>query len=252
MNIGQMTYLVFDETTQQITTDSHVVMQDPDQTTVGDGLLIQLRKSDPNAPSGGSTSGFEGAEYLILHKNVRVVLRDVGNSGVLPSGPPAKKGVAEKGPSSAGGASAKKEPTTPEGPSPLVIMSEGPMRVDFARKTIPVDEGPPEPPPPTKARFDRNVVALQSHPGKQPDQLNCDTLQLTLVPAEKPPQPKASSAEPDKKTEDPTSATLTALDDPSKTPGGTGPVVAGSPDAKNEEARGESRSQSGGCGPIRG
>ena len=30
--------------TQQITTESHVVIEDPDMVTTGDGMLVQLRK----------------------------------------------------------------------------------------------------------------------------------------------------------------------------------------------------------------
>ena len=200
MNIGPMTRLVFDDGTQQITTDSHVVVQDADQTTTGDGLMIQMRKKDPNDPAGRASSGFEGAEYLILQKFPRVVLRDVGNSGVMPHSGPSKKSQKEavvKVQGSGGGSAGKKDqPAAPEEPSPLVVMSDGPMRVDFAKNPLPVEEGPPEPPAPTKVRFDRNVVALQIHPGRQPDQLNCDTLRLTLVPAEKLPEPKSSNPEP--------------------------------------------------------
>jgi hypothetical protein len=200
MNIGPMTRLVFDDATQQITTDSHVVVKDADQTTTGDGLVIQMRQKDPNAPAGRSSSGSEGADYLILPKNARVVLRDVGNSGVLPGSAPSKKSRKEavvKVQGSGGGSAGKKDqPAAPEEPSPLVIMSDGPMRIDFAKDPLPVEEGPPEPPAPTKVRFDRNVVALQTHPGRQPDQLNCDTLRLTLVPGGKPPEPKSSSPKP--------------------------------------------------------
>ena len=86
MNIGPMTYLEYDDAKHLITSSSHVVMQDPDQTTIGDGLEIKLRSPDPGtaAAQNSSASGFGGAEYAILEKNVRVTMRDVGNSGVLP------------------------------------------------------------------------------------------------------------------------------------------------------------------------
>jgi hypothetical protein len=201
-----MTHLVFDEEKQQITTESPVAMRDAEQTTTGLGMLIQLRKKDPNALAAGqSSTGFEGAEYLFLFKNPRVTLRDVGNSGVMPGSGATKKTsktAAVKAQAGGGGSAAKKDPSAaPEGPSPLVIMSDGPMRVDFAKDQIPVLVGPPEPPPPTRVKFERNVVALQMHPGREPDQLNCDTLKLTLVPAEKPPEPKSA---------DPASAGATA------------------------------------------
>lgn len=184
MNIGPMTHLVFDEEKQQFTTDSQFVMRDAELTAIGEGMVLQMRKKDPNELAAGQSSGSE-AEYLILKKSVRVTVRDVGNSGVLASSGPARKSreitvAAGK----KGQAGVKKEP------SPLVIMSEGLMRIDFAEAAIPVLVGPPEPPTPTKVRFERNVVALMIHPGGDPDQLNCDTLKLTLIPAEKPAEPK--------------------------------------------------------------
>ena len=193
--IVTMDWVRFNEATQQITTDSHVVFQDPDQKTVGDGMLIQLKKKDPNAPSSQSSSGFEGAEFAILHKNVIVRLRDMGDSGVLP-GPAAKrkaptKVVDLKVQASGSRPAGKTEPPTAAvAPSPLDILSEGSMRVNFAKNPLPVEEGPPEPPAATLVRFERKVVALFGHPGLLPDQLNCDALRLTLVPAAKPPQPR--------------------------------------------------------------
>ena len=83
-----MTYLEYDDVKQLITSTSHVVIRDPDQTTTGDGLEIQLRKTGPGQRrgAGSSSSGFGGAEYAILQKNPRVVMRDVGDSGFLPGG----------------------------------------------------------------------------------------------------------------------------------------------------------------------
>ena len=57
--------------------------------TTGDGMVIQLRKDDKSQPA-GSSSGFEGAERLDMNKNVHIVIRDVGKSGLLPS--PAAQG----------------------------------------------------------------------------------------------------------------------------------------------------------------
>jgi hypothetical protein len=196
MNVT-MDWVRYDEATQKITTESHVVFQDPDQTTIGDGMLIQLRKKDPNTPSSQSSSGFEGAEFAILYKNVWVHLRDMGDSGVMPVPAPKRKAPAKAVDlkiqvAGSGPAGKTESPTVPTAPSPMDIMSEGPMRVDFARNAIPAEEGPPEAPAPTLVRFERNVVALFGHPGLLPDQLNCDTLRLTLVPASKLPQPKPS------------------------------------------------------------
>ena len=74
--------LEYDEPTQQITTESHVVIEDSDMVTTGDGMLIQLRKAEATEP--GGSSGFDGAERLVLFKNVHVVMHDVGKSGMLP------------------------------------------------------------------------------------------------------------------------------------------------------------------------
>ena len=196
-NIGPMTHLVFDEDKHQFTTESQVVMRDSEQTTTGEGMLVQLRKkASIDNVAGQASTGFEGAEYLILFKNPRVTMRDVGNSGVMPGTSPTRKNqksAAVNVQTGNGGSTGKKDTSTE--PSPLIITSDGPMRVDFAKEVIPVLVGPPEPPAPTKVKFERNVVALQTHPGRLPDQLNCDSLKLTLVPSEKPPtQPKSTEA----------------------------------------------------------
>ena len=194
LTVGPMTYVEYDEAKRLITTESHVHIEDPDQKTDGDVLEILLRKPDPNlaVAQKSSSSGFAGAEYAILHKNVRVVMRDVGNSGFISSGPaPAKKsaGAATTGeltvqatakdPNATDGKTAK----APE-PVPLFVQSEGLMRIDFPPDTIPVAVGPPEPPAPTLVRFERNVVAWRGL--VDPDQLDCDVLRLTLVPGPEP------------------------------------------------------------------
>ena len=67
------------------------------------------------------------------------------------------------------------------------------MRVDMPPAAVQVAVGPPEAPAPTLVRFERNVVVLRGQVDDRPDQLTCDTLRLSLVPAEKPLQPKAAS-----------------------------------------------------------
>src|SRR5262249_47811532 len=47
---------------------------------------------------------------------------------------------------------------------------------------IPAAVGPPAPPAPTLVRFERKVVALHGRLDDEPNQLDCDTLRLTLVP----------------------------------------------------------------------
>ena len=82
MTIDQLTTLEYDEPTQQITSESHVVIQDAEMVTSGDGMLVQLGKSDDSTP--GDSSGFDGVEYLELFRNVHVVMHDVGKSGMMP------------------------------------------------------------------------------------------------------------------------------------------------------------------------
>ncbi len=46
MNVGPITTAEYDEPTQQIRTESYVVIQDPEMVATGDGMLIKLRKDD--------------------------------------------------------------------------------------------------------------------------------------------------------------------------------------------------------------
>src|SRR5262249_3601153 len=150
--------------TQQITTESYVVIKDPDILVTGLGMLIQLRKRDPNDLPGRSATGFQGAESAKLFENVRVVMRDVGQSGMCPGWSPrqaAAKPAELAAKAGGGGASSKSDQ-----PSPLDIRSAGPMHIDLPRDATVVEVGPPEPPQPTKVRFDRDVVALYGRPDR--------------------------------------------------------------------------------------
>ncbi len=187
LNVLPLAYLDFDDGTQQITTASHVVMIDPDQKTIGDGLEIQLRAHDPGlAGPSSSSGGFAGVKYAVLKKNVRVHMRDVGNSGFLPGTATASTQKTASGKvvdvtaraDNAGAAAGGK----PGAPMPLYIQSDGQMRIDVPPDQVPVAVGPPAPPAPTLVRFERNVVALHGRPDRQPNQLDCDTLRLTLIP----------------------------------------------------------------------
>ena len=98
MNIGPLTTADYEDSTQQITTEAetYVVMQDPDMKTTGYGMVMQLRKNDA-AEAGGTSSGFDGVERLDLLKNVNVVIRDVGKSGIMPGPAPAQKPAPQNG-----------------------------------------------------------------------------------------------------------------------------------------------------------
>ena len=75
MNIGPMTTVDFEDSTQQVTTpaDTYVVMQDPEMKATGYGMVMQLRKTEAVEP-GGPSSGFEGVERLDLLKGVDVII----------------------------------------------------------------------------------------------------------------------------------------------------------------------------------
>ena len=203
MNIGPMTYVDFDDATQQITTDSHVVIAGPrpddDRRRPADPaaeegperarrpIVVGLRRGrvrDPaeDRPRRTCATWATRASCPLRPRNGRP------GEGRRPRGPGRRQRIGRE----------EADPHGAGSPSPLDILSDGPMRVDFARNSIPVEEGPPEAPGPTMVRFERNVVALYGHPGLQPDQLNCDTLRLTLVPAAKPPQPKPAKTDPRK------------------------------------------------------
>jgi len=166
-----MDYVEYDEKTLQITTDSDVTLQDRDLLMTGMGLMIQLRHK-LTAPSGSSPAGGGGggggigfeAETAFLYKNVHLIVNNVTSNGILPgsSKPDAK------------------------GKTPLDLTSDGEMRIDFPRPHPVVVIGPPDlerEPEPTLAKFQRNVKVVRGL--FTPDQLNCDTLDLTLMPDRK-------------------------------------------------------------------
>jgi hypothetical protein len=194
LNVGPLTYLDYDDSKRLITSTSHVVIVDPDQTATGDGLEIRLRATSADgSPPASSSSGFGGVEYAILQKDPRVAMRDVGNTGILPGGD-SRPGQDRKGAAraknvevvaSTGATKDAKSPAKTE-PVPLLVQSQGPMRIDWPPDRPRVFEGPPEPPAPTLVRFERNVVALHGRIDRDPNQLNCDTLRLTLVPGTTP------------------------------------------------------------------
>ena len=59
------------------------------------------------------------------------------------------------------------------------------MQIFLPKPRLPVLIGPPAPPAPTLVQFERNVVVLRGSIDDRPDQLTCDTLKLSLIPAEK-------------------------------------------------------------------
>jgi hypothetical protein len=204
MKIGPLTTVDYEETTQKITTeaDTYVVMRDPDMTTTGYGMVMQLRKNDP-LEAGGPSSGFQGVERLDLLKNVNVIIRDVGSSGILSGPAPARKPMPQKDQARidiANNPGGKTRPTAePVEPIPLHLSCDSMMQVFMPKPKLPVMVGPPAPAAPTLAKFHRNVVVLRGKEDNGPDQLTCDTLDLNLVPGEKPTEKETPAVTPDQK-----------------------------------------------------
>ena len=159
--VGPLTHIEYDEKSSQITSESDVTLRDRDLTATGKGLLIQLRKKTGVGGGGGGMSGFE-AEAAYLRKDVHLVVKNVGSTGILPG-------------------KAKDEGT---GQIPLDLRCDGEMEILLPPNRPPVEVGPPNPVEPTYAKFQVNVRVLRGT--HSPDQLNCDNLLLTLLPAPKP------------------------------------------------------------------
>ena len=98
----------------------------------------------------------------------------------------------------------------------------GEMVITFAEPEPVVRVGPPAPSGPTIATFERNVEVLRGQLVRLPDELYCDHLRLTLVPAEK-------------RAQTPTPGSVTAKVDPSKP--GT-PVAPTTPPAPASDSGG--------------
>ena len=177
-------------------------MQDPDMKTTGYGMVMQLRKNDA-AEAGGSSSGFEGVERLDLLKNVNVFIRDVGKSG-MPGPAPALKPVPHDRP----GQDRDCERTGREAGSDRQAG-----RTDTAAPELRLEDAGI----PAQSRNSRFSSAPQRRRSlrwrsssatswssaarrmTRPDQLTSDTLDLTLVPEEKPPQNGTPTPSPDQK-----------------------------------------------------
>ena len=177
LRVGPLTYIEYDEKSLQITSDSEVFLQDRDLTLTGVGLLIQLRRKvgppSPGGGVGGSASGFD-AETTFVYKDVHVTVNNVTANGVLPG-------------------TAKPEKS---GKTPLDVRSDREMRIDLPRPHPPVLVGPPyldRPADPTLVKFRTNVRVIRGT--DKTDQLNCDTLDLTLMPPPRPPENEDDPAE---------------------------------------------------------
>ena len=186
--IGPLTTLDYEESTQQITTelDTHVVMQDPDGTVTANGMIMQLRRTIPSDVTSSST-GFEGLERLELLKDVHVIINDVGKAGLFPGSGSSQATVKKSQASSSIEIATDGKPALSSQtatPTPLDLKCDAKMQIFVPKPKSPVSVGPPVPPAPTLAQFERNVVVLRGDSGTPRDQLTCDTLKLTLIPAD--------------------------------------------------------------------
>jgi hypothetical protein len=161
-----LTHLEYDEKALQISTDSDVFLQDRDLTLNGKGMVIQLRRKTP-APGAAPSTGGAGfdAESALFPRDVHIVVKNVGPTGILPGTARPEKG----------------------GQTPLDCRSDGKMLITLPRPRPVVLVGPPDlnrPPDPTLVHFETNVRVLRGTDAL--DQLNSDTLDLTLTPNPKP------------------------------------------------------------------
>lgn len=165
--IGPLTYLEYDEKKLQIRSESHVVLKQGDMDVVGDWVTIDLR---PNESVNGRppAGGFSSAKSITLFKNVKINVKDVGRSGIVPGGAKKPKGD----------------------PRPGELTCAGMARFDLPK---PAPVGYNGPPAPTLAEFHLNV-RLRQGSDVQVDQMDADELRLVLVPAEKPAEPTKSAS----------------------------------------------------------
>ena len=176
LRVGPLSHVEFDDQTLQITTDSDVFLEDRDLTLTGIGMMIQLRRKvaprvpEAGAGGGGGATGFD-AETAYVYKDVHIVVNNATSNGVLPG-------------------TAKPEKT---GKTPVDVRSDREMRIDLPPPLPVVLVGPPDlnrPPDPTFVKFNTNVRVVRGT--DKSDTLNCDTLDLTLLPDPKEVDPAKS------------------------------------------------------------
>ena len=205
--------LHYDGKKDTISSDKRLVLEERDTMATGEGLAIELLPGDHGGQ--GMTNGYTGARTVRLLHDVRIAIQDVGQSGIVPGGTAAKTDLNRE-------------------PRPGEITCDGEMRIDLpqVRRLPPL--GPPAPATPTFANFARNVRVRQGD-AQAPEQIDCDRLQLTLIPAARPdpeestPQFVVATTEPTSDPNSPDQQASTAPPTPpsadSGSPGRKGPVA---------------------------
>jgi hypothetical protein len=171
LRVGPLAAVEFDDKTLQITTerDTEIFLQDRNLTLTGLGMMIQLRRKvgPVGAPPGvGGAAGFD-AETAFVYKDVHVVVKNATSDGVLPG-----KAKPEK-----------------NGSTPIDVRSDNELEIILPPPRPQVAIGPPyynRPPDPTFVKFRTNVQVIRGT--DKTEQLNCDTLDLTLLPDPKKPE----------------------------------------------------------------
>ena len=156
-------------------------------------MLIQLRPKSETGPGGPKRHGFEGAQSARLQPERPRRLqrrrqdRDPAGLGADQARPSRERSRSR--PRSIPQA-AKESGATKGQASRRAGAARPPLRrADAGRpaQAAPAGQGGPAGPAgPTLVHFTRNVVVRRGKLAELPDQLDCDNLDLTLVPAEKP------------------------------------------------------------------
>ena len=177
MNIGPMTHLEFDEATQQITTDSHVDMVGHRPDTIGDGLLIQLRKPEFEArPAQDVVGRFGGVEFASSRRISGSCCGPWAIGDVPRLGPEGGDGPQEVREGEAVDVvasttvkdAAEKEPSPPRTKSrSRVGPGQGPMRIDCHPTAYRSRKGRPSHRPPGGSELS-GTVALTIRSGDSP------------------------------------------------------------------------------------
>jgi hypothetical protein len=168
-----LTHVDYDEASETISSDSDIIIRDRDTIATGEGLVIELLPSGPS-PGAGAAAGYAGARTIRLQRDVKITVQDVGRTGVVPGG--------------------LAQPETADGqrePRPGEITCKGELRIDLPPPVVPPRIGPPAPQGPTLAHFAQQVRVRQGD-AQNPEQLDCDRLHLTLVPAPRKRRPPAT------------------------------------------------------------
>ena len=134
-------------------------------------MMIQLRRKVPDPRRGARRRRRRGStpRRPSFYKDVHIVVKNVGSNGILPGTAKPEKG----------------------GQTPLDLRADGEMRIDLPRPRPVVLVGPPD--LDRRARPDlrpgSGPTSGSSGGPTTPDQLNSDTLDLTLMPGPKPAEP---------------------------------------------------------------